>query len=64
MVDAVLERKLDSIRRLGGHPVVKPAPAGAITFDRMVIVYLDDKYKRLYQVHFYDTQTGKVVGTF
>ena len=54
MANLALERKLDSIRRLGGFPVVKSAPADAITFDCMVIVYLDDKYKRLYQVHFYN----------
>lgn len=64
MITPALERKLDSIRRLGGFPVVKSAPEGAVTFDRMVIVYLDVALKRLYQVHFYDTRTEKVMGTF
>jgi hypothetical protein len=59
-----LERKLNSIKRLGAFPVVKEAPKGAVTFDTMVVVYLDEKHKRLYQVHFYDTKTGKVVGTY
>ncbi len=60
----LLNLKLDSIRRLGGFPVVKDAPEGAISFDKMVIVYLDEACKRLYQVHFYDTKTNKIVGTF
>lgn len=63
-MNEALERKLSSIKRLGAFPVVKEAPKGAITFDTMVVVYLDKDYKRLYQVHFYDTKTGKVVGTY
>ncbi len=64
MVDHNLERKLDQIRNAGLTPVVVPAPTGAITFDRMVVVYIDKACKRLYQVHFYDTKTSKVMASF
>ena len=55
-----LEKRLDGIRRFGMHPKVFPAPAGAYTFDRMVVVYLDEALRRMYQVFFYNIQDDTI----
>ena len=52
-MDEQLERKLRMIQRMGGFPEVVDAPKAAISFDKMIIVYLDTAHKRLYQVHFW-----------
>ena len=54
-----LEKRLKEIKRFGMHPDVVPAPTGAVTFDRMIVVYLDEARKRLYQVFFYNTVTDE-----
>src|SRR5690242_8758272 len=49
-----LEKRLRDIVRFGMFPVVLPAPKGAVTFDRMIVTYLDDQHRRMYQVFFYN----------
>jgi hypothetical protein len=58
-----LQDQLNKIEKFGGHPMVVSAPADAVTFDAMIIIYLDETHTRLYQVHMFNTKTGQVVGT-
>ncbi len=57
---AKLEKRLENIRRFGMYPEIAPAPRDAVTFDCMILAYLDEAKKRLYQVFFYHTGTDEI----
>ena len=60
-----LKKTLRSFHRLGYHPVVKPAPKDAVTFDRMIIVFfkLDGMEKEdIFRVLLYNSKTDEVLG--
>ncbi len=62
-----LKRILKSYHRLGYQPVVKRAPKGASSFDRMIIVFFQLKgmeERDIFAVLFYNTKTQEVVGMY
>lgn len=60
----MLDRKINQLRAAGYLVEVKDAPSGATTFDKMILVYLPREKPFLYQVHFWNTESSKVVSSF
>jgi hypothetical protein len=60
MVTEKLRKRLQQITNFGMFPEVTMAPDGAVTFDKMVLVYLEPGPKRLYQVFFYNTEKDEM----
>lgn len=52
-----LKKFLKQCNRLGYSPVVKRAPNWVVTFDRMVIVYVDDTRRQIWMLKKYDSRT-------
>ena len=59
-----LQRKLAEIARAGMRGEVKDAPHDAVSFDKMIIVWLERAKPFLYQVHFWNSELEKIVATF
>ena len=53
-----LESTLEQLRRFGFSPQVKPAPAAAKTFDRMIVLW-DETKTRILGVITYDSKTQR-----
>jgi hypothetical protein len=56
-----LKKVLKSYVRLGYRPIVKPAPEGAVSWDRMILIPYNDT---LQTVIIYNTKTESVVGRY
>lgn len=56
-----LDRILRSYSRLGYTTSVVDAPKEAVTFDKMVVVYLENN---IHSLLLYDTKTEFVVGSY
>lgn len=52
-----LKKFLRQCNRLGYPPVVRPAPVDAVTFDRIVVAFLDETRREIRTVSFYDSKT-------
>lgn len=61
-----LKKKLEEIKRAGGIPEVKDAPAGAYTYDKMIVIWLDrgGSKKFLWQINLWDSKAEKIVGVY
>jgi len=59
-----LKSLLKQYMKNGLYPLVRHAPAGAVTFDCMILIYTDSEYKRLMQIHFYNTKDSEIKATF
>lgn len=55
-----LQKNLKEIERFGMYYSVVNAPREANTFQKMVVVYLDEFKKRLYQVYLYNEDQDKL----
>jgi len=59
-----LEKMLSDIKRAGMTGEVKDAPPDAVSFDKMIVVWLPRTKPFLYQVHLWNSKDEKIVQTF
>lgn len=55
-----MESILKQIKQFGFFPKVVDAPKDAVSFDKMIVCYLDKEFKRLYQVYLYNSKSDCV----